>query len=112
MFSRALKVLAVDAFLLVALFYVVQDLHWRSDYAAAVVSRCAGACSYAPSFSYGFLTQVFTMAGNSVQLASPTTLDWTQALVYVLVLLNAWLVYTYWASRRPSPTNPPSTSAA
>ena len=112
MFSRALKVLVVDAVLLAALFYVVQDLHWRSDYAAATVSRCAGECSYAPSFSYGFLTQVFTMSGNFAKLASPATLDWTQALAYALILLNAWLVYTYWGSRRTAPTSVPSAPAS
>ncbi len=92
-FRRAVKVLAADAVLLVALFYVIQDLQWRSGYAASVHDACAGYCSYTPSFSYGFLTQLFTMSGNSLQLTSPVTFDWVQALIYILVAVNAWFAY-------------------
>jgi hypothetical protein len=102
--NTALKVLMVDLVLVVAEFLVIQDLQWRSSYAAAAVNRCAGLCSYAPSLSYGFLTHVFTMSGNSVQLSSPTTFDWVQAIAYALALLNGWLIYKYVQSRRaPAP---------
>jgi hypothetical protein len=100
---RVLWVLAADVVILVAVFYVIQDLQWRSSYASAAVERCGGAaCSYTPSSSYGILTQVFTMSGNSVQLSSPVTLDWIQALAYMLILLNGWLVYKWARSRRAS----------
>jgi hypothetical protein len=105
--GRVIKVVAVDAVLVAAIIYVIQDLQWRSTYAAETINRCGGPCSYTPSFSYGLLTQVFTMSGNSVQLPSPATLDWIQVLVYALVLLNAWLVYTYWKSRRALPSAAP-----
>ena len=98
--NTALKVLAIDLVLVVAEFLVIQDLQWRSSYAAAAVDRCGGLCSYAPSLSYGFLTHVFTMSGNSVQLSSPVTFDWVQAIAYALALLNGWLVYRYVQSRR------------
>jgi hypothetical protein len=110
MLRRALWVGAADIIMLVAAFYVVQDLQWRSAYASAAINRCGGAtCSYTPSFSYGILTQIFTMTGNSVQLSSPVTLDWIQALVYVLILLNGWLIYTWARSRRAA--GPPVTVA-
>lgn len=96
----ALKVIAADVVLLVAMFYVVQDLQWRSDFAASARNVCGGPCSYTPSLSYNVLTQFFTMTGNSVQLASPPTLDWVQAIAYVLVVLNAWLAYTVLKNRR------------
>ncbi len=98
--KTALKVLAVDLVLILAEYLVIQDLQWRSSYAWAAVNRCAGACSYTPSFSYGFLTQIFTMAGNSVQLSSPVTFDWVQALTYALVVLNAWFLYKVVVSRK------------
>ena len=108
MLRRTLKVLAVDVVLLVALFYVIQDLQWRSDYASEAINRCAGPCSYTPSLSYSLLTQVFTMTGNSVRLASPVTLDWVQALSYLLILLNAWLVYSFWSSHGKSQSKVPT----
>ncbi len=99
MFGRAWKVAAADVVLLVALFYVVQDLQWRSGYAASAHDACGGPCSYTPSFSYGFLTQLFTMSGNSAQLTSPLTFDWVQAILYVLVAVNAWFVYRFMKGR-------------
>jgi hypothetical protein len=103
MMRRVLKVAALDVLVLSALVYVNQDLQWRSAYAQEALNRCAGLCSYAPSFSYGFLTQVFTMSGNSVQLASPPTLDWIQLLIYLLALLNGWLIYATMRSRTTAP---------
>ena len=88
-----LKVALADIVLLFALYSVLQDLQWRTGYAASLHSACSRYCSYSPSFSYGFLTQFFTLAGNGVRLTSPPTLDWVQGLAYVLVALNAWYVY-------------------
>ena len=100
MIRTALKVFVADVVLLMAVFYVLQDLQWRSNYAASPHAVCLQVCSYAPSFSYGILTQVFTMAGNGVRLSSPPTLDWVQAIVYVLVVINAWFAYVLLKSRR------------
>jgi len=95
MFRTALKVIGVDVVLLAAEFYVIQDLQWRSSYAA-------GTLRYSPSFSHNVLTQFFTMASNTNTLTSPPTLDWVQALAYVLVLLNVWYVYTALNTRKSS----------
>ena len=93
MFRTALKVLAADVLLLVAEFYVIQDLNWREAYAALPKAVCPQTCTYAPSFSYGFLTQFFTMSGGPLQLVSPPTLDWVQTLAIVLVVVNGWFAY-------------------
>jgi hypothetical protein len=100
--KTVLEVLFADLIIIVAEYLVIQDLQWRSNYAAAAVNRCSGICSYSPSFSFGFLTRVFTMSGNSVQLSSPPTFDWVQALAYALVVLNGWLAYKWLKSRKPS----------
>jgi hypothetical protein len=96
MFKTALKVLAADAVLLVALFYVIQDLQWRTS--------DAGTLRYSASFSYNVLTQFFTMAGGTQRLTSPPTLDWVQALAYALVVVNAWFGYVVVKSRRSRQT--------
>ena len=96
------KVLLVDAVLLIAEYSVIQDLSWRSGYAASPQDRCAGICSYTPSFGHNILTQYFTMAGNGVSLTSPPTLDWVQLLGLALVLVNVWYGYNLWLKRRQS----------
>ncbi len=124
-FRNLLKVLAADALLLVALYYVVLDLDWRTSYAASLHTACPNLCGYTPSFSYSFLTRLFTMAGNpalrssaSVRLTSPPTLNWVQVLSVILVAVNAWFVYVaLWKGRRstgmsrPSESVPPSPPA-
>jgi len=104
MMRRVLKVAAVDVVVLAALFYVVQDLQWRVSCAAAADAACTSHQAYSSSFSYGLVTQVFTMAGNSVHLVSPATIDWVQILIYLLVLLNGWLVYASMKSHRAAQT--------
>lgn len=87
------KVLPADLLLLTALYFVLQDLSWRTHYAASPHNACGGVCAYTPSFSYGFLTRIFTMTGNNAQLVSPPTVDWVQVLVVLLVAINAWFAY-------------------
>jgi hypothetical protein len=93
----AILVLAADVLLLAAEFLVLQDLQWRSSFAA---SAHAGTNGYAPSFAYSILTQFFTMSGNGVSLTSPPTLDWVQLLAIVLVAINVWFGYTVLVKRR------------
>ena len=100
MVKTYIKVIAADLVLLAALLWVLQDLQWRTGYAA---SPHAGTTGYIPSFSYSVLTQFFNMAGNGVSLTSPPTLDWVQFLVYVLVALNAWFAYQTLRHRRAQP---------
>ncbi len=107
MLRTALKVFAADIVLIVAEVYVVQDLQWRSTYAASLHNACGGLCSYTPSFSYSILTQFFTLTGNSAQLTSPPTLDWVQAVASALLLLNAWFAYRILKERRSRITIPP-----
>jgi hypothetical protein len=94
------KVVIIDVVLLVALYYVLQDLQWRTGYASSVRDVCGGLCSYSPSFSYGALLRTFTMSGNGVTLMSPPTLDWVQLLAYALAIANLWFAYSLIRSRK------------
>lgn len=82
MVRTSLKVIAVDAVLLVGAYFVLQDLQWRSGYASQE--------GFNPSTFYAILTQSFVMTGRGLSLQSPPTLDWVQVLVVALVALNAW----------------------
>jgi len=93
------KIIIVDALVLVALYYVFQDLQWRTSYAASLHTACYPACGYSPSFGYGLLTRVFTMDGNNQHLVSPITFDWVQGLILVLVVVNAWFAWSVLRSR-------------
>ncbi len=103
MMREGLKVALADIVLLFALYSALQDLQWRTGYAASLHPACPQFCIYSPSFSYGLLIQFFTLAGNGVSLTSPPTLDWVQLLAYVLVVLNAWYAYRTLKSRRLKP---------
>ncbi len=90
MVRTGVKVLGVDSVLLVTEYLVLQDVLWRSAYASSE--------GLSPSYSYSLLTQFFTMAGRSLVLESPPTLDWVLVLLVVLVILNLW--YSIVAIRR------------
>ena len=105
------KVLLVDFVLVVALYFVLQDLSWRTYYAMTPHDACGGLCTYVPSFGYSVLTRYFTMAGNGVSLTSPPTLDWVQILAVLLIAINGWYVYSELkrrgrAARNPQPATP------
>jgi len=99
MVKTVYKVAAVDLVLLILLYYVLQDLAWRTYYAGT--PHVPGS-PYTPSFSYSVLIRYFTMAGSNVSLTSPPTLDWVQLLVLVLVVVNGWFVYHVYRSRNVS----------
>ncbi len=101
MARTALKVLIIDVVILVAEYYVIQDLQWRTSYATSLHSACPQLCGYSPSFSYNILTQFFTMTGNGVSLTSPPTLDWIQLFTAALLAVNLWFVYVYFRRRAP-----------
>jgi len=90
---NVIKVLIADFVLLSSAFLVLQDLQVRAAYAASPHHACSQLCSYSPSFSYGLLTQFFTMDGNGQHLVSPSTLDWVQIVAVALVVANAWFAY-------------------
>ncbi len=101
MVRTALKVLAADVVLLIAEFNVIQDLNWRTGYAASLHGACfPNLCSYTPSFAYNLLVQFFTMSGNGATLTSPPTLDWVQLIAYALIGINAWFAYITLVKRR------------
>jgi hypothetical protein len=101
------KVLFVDIVLVVALYFVLQDLQWRTSYAASPHDACGGLCTYAPSFGYGIFTRVFTMSGNGVGLASPLMVDWVQILAVLLALVNGWYLYVVLRARKPQSLGTP-----
>ena len=94
------KVLGADIVFLVALYFVLRDLNWRTSYAALPHDACGGFCTYTPSFGYGLFTRTFTMSGNGVQLTSPPMLDWVQVLAALLILVNGWYLYVVLRERR------------
>ena len=97
-----LRLVVLDIFFIVLAYLVARDQEARAAYAASLHDACAGLCSYAPSFSYGFFTQYFTMSGNGVTLTSPPTLDWFQVIAVVLVAINGWYFYSTYVSGRRS----------
>ena len=103
-----LKLLSMDAVLVILAYLVVQDQGTRAAYAASLHSACQGLCAYTPSFRYGPFVQYFTMTGNGVTLTSPPTLDWFQVIALLLVVVNAWYFYSNYVKR--SPTGLPSRS--
>jgi len=105
----SVKVLLADVVLLAAVYSVLQDLSWRSAYAASPHSACPLPCGYSASFSYNLLTRFFTMAGHGVSLTSPPTFDWVQMLVLGLIVVNAWFAVSSYRARanRPKETSSP-----
>jgi hypothetical protein len=104
-------VLLADALLLIGLYYVIVDLQWRVAFATAPHAHTSS--GYAASFSYSFLTQVFTMSGNGASLpnlTSPPTLDWVQVLGLALLAVNGWYLYSILAKRKKASPTPATAS--
>ncbi len=96
MARTALKVLIIDAVLLLAEFLIIQDVQARSNCALGTPlygQDCLVRAS--PSYSYSLFTQSFSMAANRYTLQSPPALDWIQLLTAVLFAVNIWFAYTY-----------------
>lgn len=100
-----IKVLALDALLLVALYFVLGDLQWRAAKAESPHGHTAA--GYAVSYSYSLFTHVFRMTGSGYTLASPLTLDWVQVIGVVLVAVNAWFLYATFSRRKGAPRPTP-----
>jgi hypothetical protein len=100
-----LKVVLVDILILIALYYVVADQQSRVSYAASPHGHTS--VGYSVSFGYSLFTQIFTMSGPGVTLSSPPTLDWIQVLVFALVLLNGWFLYSVYRGRSRAPASQP-----
>ena len=76
------KVILADIIMAVGLVLALEDLGWRSAYAAAK--------GFSPSYSYSVFSQVFSLRRQELDLASPLTLDWVQLLSVALIVLNSW----------------------
>jgi hypothetical protein len=101
MARTALKVLILDAVLLLAEFEIIQDMQNRIQ--CALGSPLYGqSCMVrgSPSFSYSLLTQSFSMVVGGKYVQSPPTISWVQLIAYFLVAINVWYGYTVFASRR------------
>ncbi len=106
MARTALKVIIIDAVLLLAEFLIVQDVQARSDCAFGTPlygQECLARSS--PSYTYSLFTQSFSMVANRFSLQSPPTLDWIQLLTAVLFAVNIWFVYTYLKRRKTQRTD-------
>lgn len=86
------KVLLLDGAVILALYYVLQDLAWRVNCALGQEADCMARSG--PSFSSSLLTRSFTMTRGGVSLTSPPILDWVQVLALVLVAVNGWYAYS------------------
>jgi hypothetical protein len=93
MVGTGIKVLIIDAVLLVAGLLTQQDVLWRSAYASSVLG-------YSPSVSYSVLTKFFLMAGRGTSLNSPPTIDWVQIVAVVLLIVNFSYVYSVIRGRK------------
>ncbi len=85
MVRTSVKVVLLDVVLLLSLYFVLQDLAWRTSYAAYR--------GFSPSFSYSVLTRFLMMTDQTGTLVSPDTLDWIQVLVVVFAAVNLWFIY-------------------
>ena len=101
MVRTVLKVLIVDAVLLLAGFEIIQDLQNRIQCAlGSTLYNQACLVRSSPSFSYSLLTRSFSMVVGGMYVQSPPTIDWVQLIAYVLVAINVWYGYTVYAQRR------------
>ena len=94
MVGTGLKVLIADAVLLLAEFFVLQDVQARVGcalgsplYGSACLTRAS------PVYSYSLLTESFSMMINGTGVSSPTMLDWAQLMAVALIVINVWFVY-------------------
>jgi hypothetical protein len=100
MVGTGLKVLIADAVLLIAEYFAILDVQARVGCALGSPlygSQCLTRAS--PGYSYGLLTESFSMFINGAGFVSPTMLDWVQVLAFVLVLVNGWFTYRVLKSR-------------
>ncbi len=91
-----LKALAVNAVVVVLLYFVAQDLIWRGSCATLYPPGCRASVS---SISYMPFFFVYQVLEGGAALNSPLTLDWFQVLLAALVVFDALFVYRLARSR-------------
>ena len=87
------KVVLADVIMSFGLILVLEDLGWRSAYAATK--------GFSPSYSYSVFTHVFSLTRQQLILASPLTLDWIQLFVAGLIVLNLWYLVRFAKRGKP-----------
>jgi len=95
--TKALEILAVNAVLLLALYFVASDVETRTEYAARQ--------GHSYFFSQSFLTETSTLLGANGPLQSPLTLAWLQVILVVLVVLDVLYLYGWVQRRRAAPSS-------
>ncbi|MDG6902690.1 MAG: hypothetical protein JRM80_12135 [Nitrososphaerota archaeon] len=89
--GKALEIIAINAILLLGLYFVSVDVAARSAYAARE------GMSY--TFSQSFLVETSSLQGPRGNLQSPLSLSWLQVLLAVLVIIDVLYVYG-WVQRK------------
>lgn len=100
---RGIAVAAFDALVLVLLYLVFQDLSWRSSYVKSE--------GFTLHTSFLPLIRLPTIDGNvQTPLVSPPVLDWAQVLIYLLVIVNVFYLFSAVRKRHrvteAEPSNP------
>lgn len=99
MIRRAAIIAVFDLLALAFLYFVLQDLAWRTSYAESE--------HLIPSTTYSLFIRAFSIRGKTIQipkgLVSPPTLDWAQVVVALLMVVNGLYVFS---TLRRSPLRP------
>ena len=93
--TKALEVVAINAILLLGLYFVTADVAARTTYAARE------GLSY--FFTQSFLVEMSNLQGRGETLQSPPILAWPQVLLALLVIVDALYLYGWIGKRRTSP---------
>jgi hypothetical protein len=96
MVRTAVKVVLFDAAVLVVLLMVLNDLSLRSSYARSRMPST----SYLPFLRVLSTVRTCRLPCVSMTLSSPSTLDWVQVLVVLLLVWNLAFILNRRASRR------------
>ncbi len=88
-----IKVAIANALLLVGVYLTLVNRAWKRQCAIGNAVNCTARTS--PHFTYSVFTISFSMVSPSgMTLQSPPSLDWVQVLLAVLVVIDAWYVYS------------------
>lgn len=97
MVRRAAALAVFDFLALAVLYFVLQDLAWRTSYAESE--------HLIPHTAYSLFIRMFSITGNTIQtsLVSSPALDWVQVVIALLLVVNGLYVIS---RLRRSPVRP------
>ena len=96
---KAIAVAIFDALILVLLYFIFQDLAWRTSYAESE--------GFTLHTTFLPLIRFPTITGNvQTPLASPAVLDWAQVLFILLVIVNVSYIFSAIKERRRNESEP------